>query len=257
MKMNNKFANKILAFSLPLLMAGAVGNVVASEKHAEHWSYKGHGGPSHWAHLKSDFETCAKGLTQSPINITKATVSELPDLEFKYQETAPSIVNNGHTVQINLASGNSLKVGDQQFELLQFHFHTPSEEQVNGKRTDMVAHFVHKSANGQLGVVAVLMQSGAKNKAFDSIFQHLPRSNETITVQDLKLDLAAMLPSQKKYYTFTGSLTTPPCSENVQWIVLKKPISLSPAQIKSFKNLYSFNARPVQPLHDRKILESK
>lgn len=251
-----KFALQILVLSLPFLVISQT-TIYAAEKHnTVHWSYTGHNNPAQWAKLNPDYETCANGLTQSPINITKAEIADLPKLEFQYQETVPSIVNNGHTIQINLASGNFLKVGSQQLELLQFHFHTPSEEQINGKRSNMVAHFVHKSAEGQLGVVALLIKSGARNKAFTPIFQHLPSKGETITVENLKLDLNAMLPSNKNYYTFTGSLTTPPCTENVQWIVLKQAVSLSPQQIKAFKNQYFFNARPVQALFDRKILVS-
>jgi carbonic anhydrase len=251
-----KAALQLLTLSFPFLVFSQA-NVSAAEKHhAVHWSYTGHGNPAQWAQLNPDYETCANGVTQSPINITKAEKADLPGLEFQYQESAPSIVNNGHTIQINLASGNFLTVGSQKLELLQFHFHTPSEEQINGKRSEMVAHFVHKSAEGQLGVVALLIKSGSRNKAFTSIFQHLPRKGETITVENLKLDLNAMLPNNKNYYTFTGSLTTPPCTENVQWIVLKQAISLSPKQIKAFKNQYAFNARPVQAIHDRKILVS-
>lgn len=251
-----KVVLQLLTLSFPFFILSQ-GTVYAAEKqHAVHWSYTGHGNPAQWAHINPDFETCASGVTQSPINITKAEKADLPELEFQYQETTPSIVNNGHTIQINLASGNFLKVGTQKLELLQFHFHTPSEEQINGKRSDMVAHFVHKSADGQLGVVALLIKSGARNKAFTGIFQHLPRKGETISVENLKLNLSAMLPSNKNYYTFTGSLTTPPCTENVQWIVLKQAISLSSNQIKAFKNQYAFNARPVQALHERQILVS-
>lgn len=251
-----KNALHLLVLSLLFLVVSHT-KVYAAEKHHEvHWSYTGHGNPAQWAQLNPDYETCANGMAQSPINITKAVQTDLPALEFQYQETVASIVNNGHTIQINLANGNFLKVGNQKLELLQFHFHTPSEEQINGKRSNMVAHFVHKSAEGQLGVVALLIKSGARNKAFTSIFQHLPRKGETISVENLKLDLNAMLPSNKNYYTFTGSLTTPPCTENVQWIVLKQAVSLSPNQIKAFKNKYVFNARPVQALHNRAIFMS-
>ena len=251
-----KLIAQILIFGMPFLLFIPTQTYAAEPHHPAHWSYKGHGNPAQWANLNPEFETCAKGLTQSPINIQQAIKADLPSLDFQYQETIPSLVNNGHTIQINLAKGSVLKVGEQQYELLQFHFHTPSEEQINGKRSSMVAHFVHQSTDGKLGVVAVLIQSGAQNKAFSSIFQHLPKKGETITVENLKLDLKAMLPKNKAYYTFSGSLTTPPCSENVQWMVLKHAINLSPAQIKAFKNLYAFNARPVQALNNRPVLVS-
>lgn len=251
-----KVSSPILLLSLPFFLFIQAQTYAKEPHQPAHWSYTGHGNPAQWAKLNPEFETCATGLTQSPINIQQAIKANLPSLEFQYQETVPSIVNNGHTIQINLAKGNSLKVGEQQYELLQFHFHTPSEEQINGKRSSMVAHFVHQSTDGKLGVVALLIKSGAQNKAFSSIFRHLPKKGETITVENLKLDLKAMLPQNKTYYSFSGSLTTPPCSENVQWMVLKHAISLSPAQIKAFKNLYAFNARPVQALNNRPVFSS-
>jgi carbonic anhydrase len=224
---------------------------------APHWAYTGHhGGPKQWAELDSKFEACAKGTRQSPINIRGAVKSDLPALDFAYGSSEPTIVNNGHTIQVNLAAGQSLKVGDKTYELLQFHFHTPSEEQVAGKHSAMVAHFVHRNAAGELGVVGVLIQPGKSNAAYAPIFAHLPRAGEKITVDDLKLDLPAMLPAEKGYYAFEGSLTTPPCSEGVNWMVLKKPITLGVDQIKAFRRIYNANARPLQATNDRVIKES-
>jgi carbonic anhydrase len=231
--------------------------VAHADGHGPHWQYQGHhGGAGHWAELDPAFESCAKGQQQSPIDIRNAVKTELPALEFDYHAVAPTIVNNGHTVQINLPAGQTLKIGEQSYELLQFHFHTPSEETVAGKHMAMVAHFVHRNAAGQLGVVGVLIQPGAANPAFDPVFAHLPRPGEKITVEDLTLDLAALLPTDKHYYSYEGSLTTPPCSEGVNWVVLKNPIKLGAAQIKAFRRLFNANARPVQPLNDRVIRES-
>lgn len=225
--------------------------------HGPHWQYQGHhAGPGHWAELDPAFESCAKGMQQSPVDIRHAIKTELPALEFDYHPVSPTIVNNGHTVQVNLPAGQTLKVGAQSYELLQFHFHTPSEETVAGKHTAMVAHFVHRNAAGQLGVVGVLIQPGATNAAFQPVFAHLPRPGEKITVEDLTLDLAALLPADKHYYSYEGSLTTPPCSEGVNWMVLKTPIKLGAAQIKAFRRLFNANARPVQPLNGRVIMES-
>jgi len=221
-----------------------------------HWAYTGHGGPAHWAHLDSAFEACAKGTRQSPIDIRNAVKSELPALGFQYASTEPTIVNNGHTIQVNLPTGNTLKVGDATYELLQFHFHSPSEEQISGKHTAMVAHFVHRNAAGQLGVVGVLIQPGKSNAAYAPIFEHLPRHGERITVDGLTLDLNALLPADKGYYSYEGSLTTPPCSEGVNWMVLKTPVRLGADQIKAFRRVYNANARPIQPGNDRVIKES-
>jgi carbonic anhydrase len=230
---------------------------VHAEGHPPHWNYEhSHGGPSHWAELDPAFETCAKGTTQSPVDIRNAVKADLPKLDFHYTTAVPTFVNNGHTIQINLPAGQSLTVGDKTYELLQFHFHTPSEEALNGKRTAMVGHFVHKNAAGQLGVIGVLMQPGKTNAAFEPVFAHLPRKGEKITVDELTLDLAAMLPADKGYYSFEGSLTTPPCSEGVNWMVMKNPIQLGAEQIKAFRRIFNANARPIQPLNGRVIKES-
>ena len=228
-----------------------------AEGAAPHWAYAGHHGmPAHWAELDPAFETCAKGLQQSPIDIRNTVKSDLPALEFGYDSAAPVIVNNGHTVQVNLPAGQTLKIGDQRYELLQFHFHTPSEETVAGRHAAMVAHFVHRNAAGELGVVGVLIEPGKRNAAFDAIFAHLPRPGEKIIVQDLTLDVAALLPADKGYYAYEGSLTTPPCSQGVRWMVLKTPVRLGADQIKAFRRLFNANARPVQPLNGRIVKES-
>jgi len=230
---------------------------VHAEGHPRHWNYEhGEEGPVHWAELDPAFESCAKGGNQSPIDIRNAVKEDLPALQFNYSTAAPTIVNNGHTIQINLPAGQTLTVGDKSYELLQFHFHTPSEEALNGKRTAMVGHFVHKSAAGELGVIGVLIQAGKSNAAFEPVFAHLPRKGEKITVDGLTLDLAAMLPEDKGYYSFAGSLTTPPCSEGVNWMVLKNPIKLGADQIKAFRRIFNANARPIQPLNGRVIKES-
>jgi len=223
----------------------------------KHWNYEhGEEGPAHWAELDPAFETCAKGGNQSPIDIRNAVKADLPALQFNYSEAAPVLVNNGHTIQINLPAGQKLTVGDKTYELLQFHFHTPSEEALNGKHTAMVGHFVHKNAAGELGVIGILIQPGKTNAALAPVFEHLPRKGEKITVDDLKLDLAAMLPTDKGYYSFIGSLTTPPCSEGVNWMVMKQPIALGAEQIKAFRRIFNANARPIQPLNGRVIQES-
>eukprot|EP01030_Chromulinospumella_sphaerica_P006211 gene6211-6072_t len=204
----------------------------ASNQHA-HWAYQGHGGPKHWGELESSFEACARGSAQSPVDIRNPVKADLPALDFQYAAAAPTLVNNGHTVQVNLPAGNNLVVDGKKLELLQFHFHTPSEEAVAGKHAAMVAHFVHKDEDGKLGVVAVLIQPGKTNPAWAPIFAHLPRVGEQVTVDGLSLDLPALLPAKKGYYSFEGSLTTPPCSEGVKWMVLKEPVKLSPQQIKA------------------------
>lgn len=223
---------------------------------AGHWEYKGKHGAAHWAEIDSDFKECKLGHSQSPVDIRKTEKVALPALQADYKAASPVIWNNGHTVQVNLPAGSQLHVGDQTYDLLQFHFHTPSEEAIRGKHYPMVAHFVHKNAAGQLGVVGVLVRAGKANVALKPIFDHLPRTGEKISVDDLALNMAEVLPKTLGYYNFEGSLTTPPCSEGVNWMVLKQAIELSPAQIRAFQHVVPFNARPVQPLNGRVIKES-
>ena len=222
-----------------------------------HWTYTGrHADPGHWAALSPEFEACAKGRAQSPVDIRSTVKADLPALQFEYTPADPVLLNNGHTVQVNLPPGQQLVVGDRRYELVQFHFHTPSEEEIHGHRAPMEAHFVHRDAEGRLAVVSVLLKSGPPNKAYAPVFDHLPRPGERISVDGLRLDLARLLPGHTGYYRFQGSLTTPPCSEGVQWIVLKQPVRLGAAQIRAFRKLFNTNARPVQPLNGRVVEES-
>lgn len=251
--MEIRFAfSMLLAF--PCLALGGAAQAAAS---ASSWTYAAHHhGPQEWGALETAFEKCATGLAQSPIDIGKTVKANLPALDFQYGRAALSILNNGHTVQVDLPAGNVLKVGDQSLELLQFHFHTPSEETLKGKHLPMVVHFVHRAAGGELGVVGVLVKVGKSNADYAPVFAHLPRPGEKIAVDALQLDLPRLLPSRKGYYAYQGSLTTPPCSEGVSWMVLKEPVVLGARQVKAFRRLFNANARPVQPLNGRIVEES-
>jgi carbonic anhydrase len=231
--------------------------VLACAQHA-HWTYQGEEGPAHWAKVEKDFATCGIGKEQSPIDIkTKAVKKEdLPALQFNYKPIELSVVNNGHSVQVTYTNGSTLTVGGDTYELQQFHFHAPSEEKIDGKSHDMVAHFVHKNAAGQLAVVAVLFDKGAENAALKPIFAKLPKKDETRDDKSVMVDAAAIIPANHAYYTFDGSLTTPPCSEGVRWFVLKTPATLSASESQAFHKLYSHNARPVQPLNGRVVKAS-
>lgn len=165
-------------------------------------------------------------------------------------------MNNGHTVQVNLANAGGIEIDGKPYRLVQFHFHTPSEEHIAGKGFPMVAHFVHQAADGRLAVVAVLFKEGEKNQALDSVFNAMP--DKAGEKAELATNFApqTVLPQQQGYYAFAGSLTTPPCSEDVQWRVLKQPVELSHAQLAQFQHLYAKNARPIQALNGREVLES-
>lgn len=225
----------------------------AQETH--HWSYSGDTGPDHWSEVSP---VCKLGHAQSPINITHADEKNLPTLEFSYHSAPLNVIDNGHTVQVNYAPGSTLKVGDKTYELVQFHFHHESETAIDGKHSPLEAHLVHKDKDGNLAVVAVLLQEGEPNPAVATTWSNVPAvkekadSPEAVEVQAIQL-----LPANKRYYTFSGSLTTPPCTENVTWLVMADPMSVSKAQIEKFAKLYPTNARPTQPLYGRSVLESK
>ena len=177
-------------------------------------------------------------------------------LAFDYQASPAEVVNNGHTVQVNLTNAGGIEIDGKPYRLVQFHFHTPSEEHIAGKGFPMVAHFVHQAADGRLAVVAVLFKEGEKNQALESVFDAMPpKAGEKVELAG-SFAPQTVLPQQQGYYAFAGSLTTPPCSEDVQWRVLKQPVELSHAQLAQFQHLYAKNARPIQALNGREILES-
>lgn len=221
-----------------------------------HWSYSGATGPQAWSKLQPEFSTCAAGKRQSPINIDDTSTLQGPAeaLQFNYQPSNAVVVNNGHTIQVNLQGNNTLTVRGSTYTLLQFHFHTPSEEQVNFRNFAMVVHLVHRSAEGQLAVVAVLLEPGEANALIDKVWTYMPLDvNDTVRTPTGLIDLSELLPKDQRYYQFMGSLTTPPCTEGVLWMVLKQPTQISQAQLRLFQQLYPNNARPVQPLNNRPV----
>jgi carbonic anhydrase len=230
----------------------------AQEQPPPHWSYKGQNGPQNWGKLDPKYRDCSTGHEQSPINVTGAKKSDLPALIFNYNAVPLNIINNGHTIQVNYPPGSDLKVGDKTYSLKQFHFHHPSEEHINGDTFDMVVHLVHADAEGHLAVVAVLLQTGEANGFIGTVWQNIPKEEEKeLDVPGVTLNVRDLLPDDHGYYTFAGSLTTPPCSEGVTWFVLKHPISLSAAQLAEFAKLYPRDARPIEPRNGREILETK
>ena len=229
-----------------------------SSQPAHEWGYDGADGPSHWGDLNPNFAPCKVGHRQSPIDIRNAKKSDLPPIEFHYKPSPLDIIDNGHTIMINYAPGSFISVGGKQYQLKQFHFHKPSEEKINGKTYDMVVHMVHADDAGNLAVVAVLVQKGADNQLAQELWSELPaEKGKEVIHNDIQIDLNQLLPADKGYYTFQGSLTTPPCSEGVTWFVLKQPVTVSAKGIAKFETVYRHDARPTQPVYDREILESK
>lgn len=224
--------------------------------HAPHWSYEGETGPAAWGKLEKDFSTCSIGKVQSPIDIStaKAGKTNLGPIAFAYKTSALKIIDNGHTIQVNVDGGSSISIGGQTYELKQFHFHRPSEEKIDGKSYEMVAHMVHKSAEGKLAVVGVLFTQGTESAFLQKIWDNLPtETGKEITVAGTTFNPIDLLPAKRSYYNFSGSLTTPPCSEGVNWFVLNTPVEVSRAQYARFGAMYPMNARPTQQINGRPI----
>ena len=225
-------------------------------EHVEHWDYQGAGGPERWGRMKPEFAKCSSGTRQSPIDIREGIKVELDPVQFDYKPSAFKVVDNGHTIQVNVAPGNSIDVMGQRFELVQFHFHRPSEERIDGKAFDMVAHLVHKNLEGRLAVVAVLLEKGSAQPVVQSVWNNLPLEKGDEIAARAPIDLNRLLPAERGYFTYMGSLTTPPCSEGVLWMVMKQPVPISGEQIDIFARLYPMNARPIQQASGRLIKES-
>ena len=221
-----------------------------------HWDYEGAEGPQAWGKLRPEYDKCATGSRQSPIDIRGGIAVDLEPIKFDYRPSAFSVIDNGHTVQVNVEPGNSITITGRRYELVQFHFHRPSEERVNGRQYDMVVHLVHKDAQGRLAVVAVLLDRGSAQAIVQSVWNNLPLEKGDEVHAGTHIDLSQLLPEDKRYYTYMGSLTTPPCSEGVLWMVMKQPVPISMDQVAIFSRLYPMNARPIQQADGRLIKES-
>ena len=249
-------------------------SATAKDAHSEsesarpvHWTYTGEDGPEHWASLSPVYATCGQGHSQSPVDLGGSVTHGKINMELDYKTTSLSIahnelvddiIDNGHTIQITAQPGSILKLGDKMYHLKQFHFHTPSEHTLDGKHFPMEMHMVHQSDDGQLAVVGVLIEEGAANKNIAKIIPYLPNSpGESKHLADVHIELNLQIPANREAYHYTGSLTTPPCSENVEWLVLKEKLKFSAEQIRAFSSRMHNNSRPVQPLNDRKIVVDK
>lgn len=254
MQIRNYALPAIICCGLVLVATNA-----AQEHHPEHiWDYGQSLGPRHWGELKPEFALCKNGHRQSPIDIRNPKKADLPPIQFDYKPSPLHIIDNGHTIMINYGPGSFLSVRGVEYALKQFHFHRPSEETIDGKGYEMVVHLVHANLEGKLAVVAVLLQRGEDNPLVRELWNDLPKEKEKEeSLDSVQIDAAGLLPADRGYYTFTGSLTTPPCTENVTWFVLKHPVTVSAAEIEQFSKLYRNDARPTQPLYERVVLESQ
>jgi carbonic anhydrase len=256
---NARWLRSLLA---AVLTIGSLHSALSAQEHknndTHHWSYSGQQGPEHWGELDSQFAACKEGKWQSPIDIAQATTSDLPALVFNYSGTPLNIVDNGHTVMVTYAAGSTLTVGNNKYELKQFHFHHPSEELIHGKQFDMAVHLVHQDSEGHLAVVAILLKQGRENPLIAHLLGTVPAEKEhPIILPELLINAKDILPSQLGYYTVPGSLTTPPCTEGVTWYVVETPTEISAEQLGWFAKLYPSNARPIQPVNGRTILQTR
>ena len=237
-----------------LLSLLAVGSLFASGHNI--WGYSGHNGPSHWGDLKSEYTMCKIGKNQSPINITNEIKANLTPLNIYYDVKAYKFLNNGHTLKAKMKNGAKIYIDGKEFNLIQFHFHTPSENTIDGKYYPMEAHFVHSTKKGELAVLAVMFKEGKYNPNLEKLTINLPKHiGEEKDISKSNLKAKDLLPGNLDYYRFNGSLTTPPCSEGVRWFVLKTPVEISKSQIDKFEKIMGKNNRPTQPINARIILK--
>lgn len=219
------------------------------------WTYSGAGGPEHWASLAPEYSAC-NGKNQSPINLTSFVDADLKSIAFAYQPGGNEILNNGHTIQVNYENGSHIRIDDTQFALKQFHFHAPSENLIDGKSYPLEVHLVHADKNGNLAVVAVMFNEGEENQALAEIWPSIPKAVNEKKPLSNKFAADKLLPDNRDYYRYNGSLTTPPCTEGVRWLVMKNPVTVSKAQLEIFSQaLHHVNNRPVQKINARSVLE--
>lgn len=217
-----------------------------------HWTYEEAG---KWGELSPEFQACGIGIEQSPIDLARPISSELGDVAIAWQAGPGVVENNGHTIEVKTAPGNAVEIAGTRYDLVQFHFHHPSEHSVDGARFAMEAHFVHRAGTGGLAVLGVFLVPGAENATLAKVWEKMPSEEGEAELEE-PVDLMSLLPQSRAYYRYAGSLTTPPCSEVVLWTVFAEPVEVSDAQIAAFAALYSMNARPVQKMNRRFLLGS-
>jgi len=231
--------------------------LIVAPAEAEHWGYSGHEGPEHWAELSKEFEACGSGKNQSPIDIVSPIDANLEDVKMEYMSTPLEVVNNGHTIMLKYADGSQIQVEGTTFKLLQVHFHTPSENHIEGRSFPMEAHLVHADSAGNLAVIAVMFSEGDANAFISSVWNHMPDiAGKTSSITGAAVNVSDMLPASREYFRFNGSLTTPPCTEGVRWFVLKDTVEASKEQVEQFHHLMHHDTnRPVQPVYARPVLK--
>ncbi|MGL4725988.1 MAG: carbonic anhydrase [Scandinavium sp.] len=227
----------------------------SAQVNTTHWGYQNENGPDHWGSITQDFQLCATGKNQSPIDIKKASKTTLSHLDLAFKAGPQTVINNGHSIQVNVSEGNTLTLDDELYTLNQFHFHSPSENEINGQHFPLEMHLVYKTDSGNLAVLAVMFKTGSENKALANLWQYLPVKEGEESALSQPVQVKELLPSELNHYRFSGSLTTPPCTEGVAWMVFEKQLQASEQQIHRFKTIIHDNNRPVQPINGRVVVE--
>jgi carbonic anhydrase len=218
----------------------------------DHWSYSGKTGPAHWGKMKMEWANCGYGKRQSPINLEWASPEPGAPIELYYRSSTLRVIDNGHTIQVNFPKGSYSNIRGERYELLQLHFHSSSEHTLSGRPYPMELHLVHKGKNDKLAVVGVMMVEGRHNDTVEKIWKNIPKEHgKEKEVTGTVINPITLIPDGFHYYHYTGSLTTPPCTEGVSWNVINSPIEISRKQLEAFRALYPHNNRPVQPMNGR------
>ena len=242
------------AVGLAVVFCASASFVAEAQQGGAPWTYEGKQGPLNWSRLDPAYRACSEGKEQSPIDIRGAHLNKnLPPIEFHYIAGTMTLTNTGHTVQVTAPAGSYIVASGIRYDLVQFHFHHPGEEAVKGKLPDMSLHLVHKSADGKIAVVAVRLNEGNANAVLAALWEHLPKTTGATDKVTDSMSPAGLLPTDRGYWTYEGSLTAPPCTEGVRWYVLEEPVELSRDQLRSFNALYKVNSRMIQAPHGRKI----
>ncbi|HDR1407682.1 TPA: carbonic anhydrase [Pasteurella multocida] len=249
--------SNLFVLTLGALALTACTSPLKKEETHTHWGYTGHESPEHWAELSPKFRICGEGKNQTPIEIKHTIDGKLAPIKLDYRPSNVEIVNNGHTIQVDFKeASNRMQLNGKTFTLKQFHFHVPSENLIRGKSFPMEAHFVHADNEGNLAVLGVLYVLSSENQRLAPIWQNFPQKAGEKYTLSTAFDPATLIPKKRDYYRFSGSLTTPPCSEGVNWLVLKHYDNISQSQVEAFATLMKgHNNRPVQPINARVIVE--
>ncbi|HCR71044.1 MAG TPA: hypothetical protein DIW23_06340 [Anaerolineae bacterium] len=227
-----------------------------TESTPPHWTYEGEEGPEHWGELDASYAVCGTGTHQSPIDISATSEQDLASIVFHYESSKVNIFNNGHTVQVNYDAGSYIELDSVRYDVLQFHYHAPSEHTIDGKEFPAELHIVHKNEDGALAVVGILLEEGRENSALNPFINNLPSEKSDVEDAGVTINANDLLPSIQTTFRYSGSLTTPPCSEGVSWLLMTIPVELSSEQLSTLESIFEEgNNRPVQPLNNRSLEE--